>query len=93
MARSFASRNQLAVSLDEVDSGSQLEWERHYLTTLGVANKRLYELRIQTTQAAYLNAEVRCPHHCLELEGWTVGCASPSISPHISLRSRALYRT
>lgn len=60
VARSFASRNQLAVSLSEVDTGSQLEWERHYLTTLGVANKRLYEFRIQTSETAYAKAEVRC---------------------------------
>jgi len=56
-ARSFASRNQLAVSQKEIDAGSELEWERHYLTTLGVANKRLYEFRIQTSQAAYDKAE------------------------------------
>ena len=41
-----------------MDTGSQLEWERHYLTTLGVANKRLYEFRIQTSEAAYKTAEV-----------------------------------
>jgi hypothetical protein len=27
-----------------------LEWDRVLLTTLGVANKRLYELRLQTAQ-------------------------------------------
>ena len=58
VARSFASRNQLAVRLEDVDTGSQLEWERHYLTTLGVANKRLYEFRIQTSEVAYKTAEV-----------------------------------
>lgn len=26
----------------------ELEWDRRFITTLGVANKRLYELRIQT---------------------------------------------
>jgi len=59
-ARSYASRNQLAVSQKEIDAGAELEWERRYLTTLGVANKRLYEFRIQTSQAAFQKAEVRC---------------------------------
>lgn len=40
-----------------MDVGPQLEWERHYLTTLGVANKRLYEFRIQTSEAAYKSAQ------------------------------------
>lgn len=43
-----------------MDAGPQLEWERHYLTTLGVANKRLYEFRIQTSEAAYKSAQVSC---------------------------------
>ena len=63
-ARSYASRNQLAVSQKEIDAGAELEWERHYLTTLGVANKRLYEFRIQTSQAAFQKAEVRCRSIC-----------------------------
>ena len=58
-ARSYASRNQLAVSQKEIDAGAELEWERRYLTTLGVANKRLYEMRIQTSAAAFQKAEVR----------------------------------
>jgi hypothetical protein len=30
-----------------------LEWDRRLLTTLGVANKRLYELRLQTDSRTY----------------------------------------
>ena len=30
-----------------------LEWDRVLLTTLGVANKRLYELRMQTAYDTY----------------------------------------
>ena len=45
--RSVASRNQLAVSKAEVDAGDELEWERDFRAVLGVAGKRLYELRLQ----------------------------------------------
>jgi hypothetical protein len=65
--RSYASRNQLAVSQKEIDAGAELEWERRYLTTLGVANKRLYEMRIQTSAAAFQKAEV-C--NCCAHNGW-----------------------
>ncbi len=27
----------------------ELEWDRRYITVLGVANRRLYEFRIQTS--------------------------------------------
>lgn len=30
-----------------------VEWDRRLLTTLGVANKRLYELRLQTSSPTY----------------------------------------
>ena len=46
--RSVASRNQLAVSKAEVDAGDELEWERDFRAVLGVAGKRLYELRLQS---------------------------------------------
>jgi hypothetical protein len=45
--QSYASRNQLAVTQVEIDAGVQMEWDRHYLTVLGVANGRLYEFRLQ----------------------------------------------
>lgn len=54
-ARSYASRNPLASTQSEVDAGQELEWDRRLLTTLGVANKRLYEMRIQTLSASFQN--------------------------------------
>lgn len=47
--KSYASRNQLAVSQEEIDQGIVLEWDRIYLTVLGVANKRLYSFRLQAS--------------------------------------------
>ena len=47
--KSYASRNQLAVTQTEIDQGIELEWDRKYLTVLGVANKRLYSWRLQTS--------------------------------------------
>jgi len=51
--KSYASRNQLAVTQAEVDKGVELEWDRRFVTVLGVASKRLYELRLQTAEATY----------------------------------------
>ena len=51
--RSYASRNQLAVSSAEVVAGVELEWDRRYLAVLGVAGRRLYEFRLQATTADY----------------------------------------
>lgn len=51
--KSYASRNQLAVTQAEVDAGVELEWDRRFVTVLGVASKRLYELRIQTAESTY----------------------------------------
>jgi hypothetical protein len=45
--RSVASRAQLAVSGVDVTNGLEVEWERVYRVVLGVAGKRLYELRLQ----------------------------------------------
>lgn len=45
--RSVASRQQLAVSGVDVAAGLEVEWDRVYRTVLGVAGKRLYELRLQ----------------------------------------------
>ncbi|GMH40666.1 hypothetical protein BSKO_08570 [Bryopsis sp. KO-2023] len=46
--RSYASRSQLAVSAAERDAAIELEWDRKLTTVLGVANKRLYEFRLQS---------------------------------------------
>jgi hypothetical protein len=51
--KSFASRNQLAVTQAEVDDGVELEWDRRYLTVLGVANRRLYQFRLQTANSTF----------------------------------------
>ena len=39
---SYASTSQLAVTFKEVEENMVKEFEREYLTTLGVANERLY---------------------------------------------------
>ncbi|KAL4858613.1 PsbP domain-containing protein 1 [Chlorella vulgaris] len=52
-AKSYASRNQLAVTQREIDDGVVLEWDRRYIAVLGVADKRLYEFRLQVSNAAY----------------------------------------
>lgn len=54
--RSYASRNQLAVTQQEVDQGLELEWERRLITVLGVANSRLYEFRLQTSSSTWQNS-------------------------------------
>ena len=50
---SYASTNQLAVTQSEIDEAIVKEFDRYYLTTLGVANSRLYSLRTQTSVAKY----------------------------------------
>ncbi len=50
---SYASTSQLAVTFKEVEENMVKEFDREYLTTLGVANERLYSLRIQTSSAKY----------------------------------------
>jgi PsbP len=51
--KSYASRNQLAVTQTEIDQGIELEWDRRFLTVLGVANKRLYSWRLQTSNKVF----------------------------------------
>lgn len=34
-------------------AGVELEWDRIYLAVLGVANRRLYQFRLQSSVAAY----------------------------------------
>lgn len=45
---SYASRNPYLATQGEVMKNYGVEWDRQLLTTLGVANNRLYELRLQT---------------------------------------------
>jgi hypothetical protein len=49
--RSFASRSPYVVSSEEMMEDFGVEWDRRLMTTLGVANKRLYSLRLQTDYA------------------------------------------
>eukprot|EP00197_Chlamydomonas_leiostraca_P014695 CAMPEP_0202867810 /NCGR_PEP_ID=MMETSP1391-20130828/9638_1 /ASSEMBLY_ACC=CAM_ASM_000867 /TAXON_ID=1034604 /ORGANISM="Chlamydomonas leiostraca, Strain SAG 11-49" /LENGTH=283 /DNA_ID=CAMNT_0049547881 /DNA_START=171 /DNA_END=1024 /DNA_ORIENTATION=+ len=50
---SYASRNPYVATQSEVMRDYGLEWDRILLTTLSVANKRLYELRLQTAKDTY----------------------------------------
>jgi hypothetical protein len=52
-AQSYASRSPLAQTQAEVDSTFVMEWDRRLLWTLGVANKRLYELRLQCPESKF----------------------------------------
>jgi hypothetical protein len=51
--RSYASRQQLAVTNKEVQDAIVQEFDRVLLTTLGAASMRLYELRIQVPYNRY----------------------------------------
>jgi hypothetical protein len=74
-----------------------LQWDRQYLALLGVANKRLYQLRLQTSTATYEKDEVRraqpsWPQEFLELValgagGSVVLTASLPVSLHVHLPS------
>ncbi|KAE9446664.1 hypothetical protein C3L33_21422, partial [Rhododendron williamsianum] len=46
--KSYANNNELAVM--PKDRVARLEWDRRYLSVLGVENKQLYELRLQTPE-------------------------------------------
>ena len=39
------------------DRVARLEWNRRYLSVLGVENNRLYELRLQTPESVFEEAE------------------------------------
>lgn len=43
----------------EVDATFEKEWDRTLLTTLGVAGKRVYEMRLQTPVASFEKNAVR----------------------------------
>lgn len=53
--KSYASNNELAVMPQ--DRIPRLEWDRRYLSVLGVGNNRLYELRLQTPENVFLEEE------------------------------------
>ncbi|KAK9136634.1 hypothetical protein Sjap_007228 [Stephania japonica] len=53
--KSYANNNELAVMPQ--DRIARLEWDRRYLSVLGVANNRLYELRLQTPENVFLEEE------------------------------------
>ncbi|PIA60923.1 hypothetical protein AQUCO_00300439v1 [Aquilegia coerulea] len=53
--KSYANTNELAVMPE--NRVARLEWDRRYLSVLGVENKQLYELRLQTPENVYLEEE------------------------------------
>uniref|UniRef100_A0A0D9Y0F7 PsbP C-terminal domain-containing protein n=1 Tax=Leersia perrieri TaxID=77586 RepID=A0A0D9Y0F7_9ORYZ len=53
--KSYASSNELAVMPQ--DRVQRLEWDRRYLSVLGVENKRLYELRLQSPEKVFKEEE------------------------------------
>lgn len=53
--KSYANNNELAVMPQ--DRVAQLEWDRRYLSVLGVENNRLYELRLQTPENVFIEEE------------------------------------
>nr|XP_019703921.2 psbP domain-containing protein 1, chloroplastic isoform X1 [Elaeis guineensis] len=53
--KSYASNNELAVMPQ--DRIQRLEWDRRYLSVLGVENNRLYELRLQSPENMFTEEE------------------------------------
>ncbi|GAV64323.1 PsbP domain-containing protein [Cephalotus follicularis] len=53
--KSYASNNELAVMPQ--DRVVRLEWDRRYLSVLGVENNQLYELRLQSPENVFLEEE------------------------------------
>nr|GMC64865.1 psbP domain-containing protein 1, chloroplastic [Ipomoea batatas] len=53
--KSYANNNELAVMPE--DRVARLEWDRRYLSVLGVENNRLYELRLQTPENGFSEEE------------------------------------
>ena len=87
--RSFASRNQLAA--DPRDrAGQALEWDRHYVTVLGVANQRLYSFRLQTASDTYERAQA-CRPGCLRRVITMSMLLLPSSRLHIMLLDHLPY--
>lgn len=53
--KSYANNNELAVMPEE--RVVRLEWDRRYLSVLGVENNRLYELRLQAPESVFREEE------------------------------------
>ncbi|KAL6964622.1 PsbP domain-containing protein 1, chloroplastic [Sarracenia purpurea var. burkii] len=53
--KSYANNNELAVMPQ--DRVARLEWDRRYLSVLGVENQQLYELRLQTPENVFAEEE------------------------------------
>ncbi|GAB2235502.1 hypothetical protein Droror1_Dr00025927 [Drosera rotundifolia] len=53
--KSYANTNELAIMPE--DRVPRLEWDRRYLSVLGVENNRLYELRLQTPERVFQEEE------------------------------------
>ncbi|KAK9292859.1 hypothetical protein L1049_020840 [Liquidambar formosana] len=53
--KSYANNNELAVMPQE--RVVRLEWDRRYLSVLGVENNQLYELRLQTPENVFIEEE------------------------------------
>ncbi|GAB2270115.1 hypothetical protein Dimus_005024 [Dionaea muscipula] len=53
--KSYANNNELAILPQ--DRVARLEWDRRYLSVLGVENNRLYELRLQTPERVFKEQE------------------------------------
>lgn len=53
--KSYANNNELAVMPQE--RVVRLEWNRRYMSVLGVENNRLYELRLQTPENVFVEEE------------------------------------
>uniref|UniRef100_A0A0F7GXQ3 PsbP-domain protein 1 n=1 Tax=Geranium incanum TaxID=1158081 RepID=A0A0F7GXQ3_9ROSI len=53
--KSYANNNELAVMPQ--DRVARLEWDRRYLSVLGVENNQLYELRLQTPENVFVEEE------------------------------------
>lgn len=53
--KSFASNNELAVMPE--DRVVRMEWNRRYLSVLGVENNQLYELRLQVPENVFVEEE------------------------------------
>ncbi|EYU44031.1 hypothetical protein ABFS82_02G089300 [Erythranthe guttata] len=53
--KSYANNNELAVMPE--NRVARLEWDRRYLSVLGVENNQLYELRLQTPEKSFLEEE------------------------------------
>lgn len=53
--KSYANNNELAVMPQ--DRVARLEWDRHYLSVLGVENNQLYVLRLQVPEKVFVEEE------------------------------------